>query len=137
MSVDKKYTDNQRASFQERLKKRADKMSAGRFEQGNRLETFFEGVGYYYAAGLNFGKFFKRPDSSPLIDEFLEVMDNVGAEYENEVCLVFSRPSDVIYIMVDPSLYWVSKLRPLLVFETEKLGLMAIAKLEDFLEEMP
>ncbi len=136
MSVDNTYTDRQRESFQERLRKRADKMALGRFDQGNRLEDFFEGVGYYYAAGLNFGKFFRNPDKSPLIGEFQEAMDNADAG-TTEVALVFSRPQDVIYIMVDPVLYWVSHLRPLLVFETKALGLMAIAKLEDFLEEMP
>jgi len=137
VSVDKKYTDAQRESFQERLKKRATKMARGRFDQGNRLEGVFTGVGYYYATGLNFGKLFKNPNSSPLIAEFQEVMDNTGTDFTNTIALIFSRPSDVIYIMVDPCWFWVSNIRPLFIFRTTALGEMAIAKLEDFLEEMP
>lgn len=137
MSVDKKYTDAQRESFQERLRKRADKMAADPFCGDNRLKRLFEGVGYFYAAGLNFGKLFKNPNTSPLIPEFQEVMDNVGTDYTNTVALIFSRPQDVIYLMVDPCWYWVSNIRPLFLIETKALGPLAIVKLEDFLEEMP
>lgn len=135
--IEKKFTDRQRESFQERLRKRAEKMAFDPSRGDNRLERFFEGVGYYYAAGLNFGKLFKSPNASPLISEFQEVMDNVGADHKNTVALVFSRPQDVIYLMVDPCLYWVENLRPLLMIETKALGNMAIVKLEDFLEAMP
>ena len=135
--IEKKYTDRQRESFQERLRIRAAKMAADPFRGDNRLERFFESVGYYYAAGLNFGKLFKAPNASPLIGEFQEVMDNADVDYTNTVALVFSRPQDVIYLMVDPCLYWVEEIRPLLMIETKALGNMAIVKLEDFLDEMP
>lgn len=135
--IEKKYTDKQRESFQERLKKRAEKMALDPVFGSNRLERYFEGVGYYYAAGLNFGKLFKSPNASPLISEFQEVMDNVGADYTNTVALVFSRPQDAIYLMISPCWYWVQEIRPLIMINTKALGDMAIIKLEDFLAGSP
>lgn len=135
--IEKKYTDKQRESFQERLRLRADKMSFDPISGGNVLDQLFAGVGYFYAAGLNFGKLFKAPNASPLISEFQEVMDNVGTEYTNTVALVFSRPQDVIYLMIDPCWYWVQEIRPLLMIRTKALGDMAIIKLEDFLAGAP
>lgn len=135
--IEKKYTDRQRESFQERLRKRVEKMAFDPMFGGNLLEKYFEGVGYYYAAGLNFGKLFKSPNVSPLISEFQEVMDNVGTEYTNTVALVFSRPQDVIYLMLSPCWYWVQEIRPLIMINTTALADSAIIKLEDFLAGAP
>ncbi len=133
MSVEKQYTDKMRDSFQERLRVRVEKM-----DPLLKFRDWFAGnVGYYYSTGLNFGKLFKTPNASPLIDEFLEVMDNAGTEDKHDCTLVFSRPSDVIYVMTDPAHYFLANIRPLLLIQTQKLGEMAILKLEDFLEELP
>lgn len=135
--IEKKYTDRQRESFQERLRKRVEKMAFDPVFGGNLLEKYFEGVGYYYAAGLNFGKLFKSPNVSPLISEFQEVMDNAGTDFTNTIALVFSRPHDVIYLMLSPCWYWVQEIRPLIMINTTALADSAIIKLEDFLAGAP
>lgn len=129
MSVDKKHTEKMRGSFQEKLRKRAEAM-----DPAGLLEQSLPGVGYYYATGLNFGKLFKNPNSSPLITEFQEVMDNIGSIWVDHIGLIFSRPSDVIYIMVSSNhAYW-SEIRPVLLLDTKKLGPVSILRLEDLLE---
>jgi len=134
VSVEKQYTDKMKDSFQERLRKRVEKM-----DPTFQFRDWFTGnIGYYYSTGLNFGKLFKTPNASPLVDEFLEVMDNAGAEYKYDCALVFSRPSDVLYVMVDPvATYFLADVRPTLLLRFQKLGEMAIFKLEDFLEAQP
>jgi hypothetical protein len=130
MSVDKKYTEKMRGSFQEKLRKRVEAM-----DPAGLLGQWLPGIGYYYATGLNFGKLFKTPNSSLLIAEFQEVMDNIGGgDWVDQVGLVFSRPSDVIYIMVSSNHVNLAELRPVLLLETKKLGPVSILRLEDLLE---
>jgi hypothetical protein len=129
MSVDKKYTEKMRGSFQERLRKRVEAM-----DPAGLLEQWVPALGYYYATGLNFGKLFKNPNSSPLIGEFQEAMDNIGTEWVDQAGLVFSRPSDVIYIMVSSNHMNLAEIRPVLLLETKKLGPVSILRLEDLLE---
>ena len=129
MSVAKKYTDKMVGSFQEKLRKRVAAM-----DPAGALERFLPGVGYYYATGLNFGRLFKNPNSSPLIGEFQEVMDNLGEAWVDSCGLVFSRPSDTIYIMVSSIHMNLAELRPVLLLDTKKLGPVSILRLEDLLE---
>lgn len=129
MSVEKKYTEKMRGSFQEKLRKRVEVM-----DPAGLLQQSLPGIGYYYATGLNFGKLFKNPNSSPLIAEFQEVMDNIGSIWVDHIGLIFSRPSDVIYIMVSSNHMNFAELRPVLLLETKKLGPVSILRLEDLLE---
>lgn len=133
MSVEKKYTDKMQDSFQERLRVRVEKMDP----LLNFRDWYAGNIGYYYSTGLNFGKLFKAPNASPLVDEFLEVMDNAGTEDKHDCALVFSRPGDVIYVMVDPAVYFLAHVTPMLLIRFQKLGEMVIVKLEDFLEAQP
>ena len=58
MTVEKKYTENQRHAFQTRLQQRAEKLAVKTYG-GSKLDWFVS-IGYFYATGLNFGKIFKR-----------------------------------------------------------------------------
>jgi hypothetical protein len=61
-------------------------------------------------------------------------MDNIGSIWVDHIGLVFSRPSDVIYIMVSSNHMNFAELRPVLLLETKKLGPVSILRLEDLLE---